>query len=129
MILPGARLRQVGREDHIVGPRDRADLLDDVILQLGDEQFGPLRAFLQRHEGRDRLPLDLVRSADDRRFGDTRMIDERALHFHRADAMSRHVQHVVHAAEQPEEPVRVPLRAVAGEIHVRRPAAPGTCFT
>src|SRR6185503_2227366 len=57
-------------------------------------------------------------------LGDLWMIDKGALHFHCADAMSSHVQHVVHAAEQPEESVSVPLRAVTGEIHVRSPSAP-----
>src|SRR4030095_8586038 len=52
------------------------------------------------------------------------MIDQRALHFHRADPMPGNVQHVVDAAEQPEEPVHVTLRTVASEIHIRRPAAP-----
>ena len=83
-----------------------------------------MRAFLQRDEGGDRLSFDLVRPSDDGRFGDTRMIDERALHFHRADAMPGDVQDVVHAAEQPEEAVRVALGAIASEVHVGRPAAP-----
>ena len=39
--LAGARLRQIGRENHIVGARNRADLLDDVILQLADQDVGP----------------------------------------------------------------------------------------
>ena len=75
-------------------------------------------AFLERHERRDRLALDLVRAADDRRFGDLRMIDERALDFHRADAMPGDVEHVVDAAEQPEVAVVVELGAVAGEVDV-----------
>ena len=52
------------------------------------------------------------------------MIDQRALDFHRADAMAGDVEHVVHAAEQPEVAVLVALGAVAGEVDVRRPAAP-----
>ena len=52
------------------------------------------------------------------------MIDERALHFHRADAVAGDVQHVVDAAEQPEVALVVALGAVAGEVDVRRPAAP-----
>ena len=86
-------------------------------------------AFLQRDERRDRLSLDLVRAPDDGRFGHARVIDEGALDFHGPDAVPGDVQHVVHAAEQPEVAVLVALRAVAGEIDVRRPPAPGTCFT
>ena len=47
--------------------------LHDVLLQLVDQlRASPLRAFLQRDERRDRLALDLVRPADDRRLGDAR---------------------------------------------------------
>src|SRR5262245_2905847 len=52
------------------------------------------------------------------------MIDERALDFHGANPMTGYVQHVVNAAQPPEEAVLVPLRAVTGEIDVWRPAAP-----
>src|SRR4030095_15533138 len=75
-------------------------------------------------ERRHRLTLDLVWSADDGRFGDARMIDQRTLDFHRADTVPRDIQHIVNAAEQPEEPVLIAFRAVAGEVHIRRPAAP-----
>ena len=80
--------------------------------------------FLQRDERGDRLALDLVRPADDGGFGDLRMIDERALDFHRAEAMPRDVQHVVDAAEQPEVAVLVAARAVAGEVRAVGPLAP-----
>ena len=84
----------------------------------------PLRAFLQRDERGDRLALDLVRASDDRRLGDARMIDERALDLHRADAMSGDVDHVVDAAEQPEVAVGVALGAVAGEVDAGAPLVP-----
>ena len=32
--LARARLRQIGGEQNLIRPRDRADLLDDVLLQL-----------------------------------------------------------------------------------------------
>src|SRR5204863_8611698 len=44
---------------------------------------------------------------------------ERALDFHCTDAVSRNVQHVVDATQNPEVAVLVPLRAVAGEVDVR----------
>ena len=66
-------------------------------------------AFLQRDERGDRLALDLVRAADDRGLGDRRVIDERALDLHRADAVAGDVEHVVDAAEQPEVAVGVAL--------------------
>ena len=81
-------------------------------------------ALLDRHERRDRLALDLVRLADDRGLGHLRMIDQRALDFHRAEPMSGHVQHVVDAPEQPVVAVAVEARAVAREVDAVRPLAP-----
>ena len=86
-------------------------------------------AFLEDHKRRDRLPLQLVRAPDDRRLGHLRMIDQRALHFHRADAVSRHVNHVVHTAEHPEVAVFVALRAVAGEVDRCDPTCSSTACT
>ncbi len=102
----------------------RANLADDVLLELLRQGFARLDALLQGDERGDRLTLDLVRTADDGRFSDFRVIDERALDFHRADAMPGHVDHVVHAAEQPEVAVGVTLGAIAGEVDVRAPLAP-----
>ena len=42
-----SRLRQVRREDHVVGPRDGADLLHDVVLELGDQALASLCAVAQ----------------------------------------------------------------------------------
>ena len=75
-------------------------------------------------ERRDRLPLDLVRLADHRRLGDLRVVDQRALDLHRADAVAGDVEHVVDAAEQPEVAVGVALGAVAGEVGAVVPPAP-----
>ena len=88
-----------------------------------------LDALLERDERGDRLALDLVRSSDHGGFGDARVIDERALDFHRADAVAGDVDHVVHAAEQPEVAVGVALRAVAGDVDRSVPTCPRYCRT
>src|SRR5262245_46765110 len=62
--------------------------------------------------------------ANHRRFSNTRMIDESAFDFHGPDAVPRHVQHIIHASEEPEETFRVSLGAVACEVNVGRPPAP-----
>ena len=80
-------------------------------------------SFAQRDERGERLSLELVRLADDRRLGDRGVLDERRLHLHRADAVSGDVEHVVDAAEDPEVAVVVALGAVAGEVEVG-PAGP-----
>ena len=49
-------------------------------------------------------------------FGDAGMIDQRALHFHRADAMARYIDDVVHSPEQPEIAVGVAFRPVACHV-------------
>ena len=38
MILPERVFGQIGGEQDLVGPRDRADLLDDVLLELVDQR-------------------------------------------------------------------------------------------
>ena len=81
-------------------------------------------AFLEDDERRNRLTLQIVRAADNRRFGDPWMIHQRALHFHRADPVPGDVDHIVDAAEHPEIPVLIALRAVAGEIRAAIPLAP-----
>src|SRR5688572_19517054 len=47
------------------------------------------------------------------------MVDQRRLHFHRADAMTGDVDDVIDTAEEPEIAVLVTLGAVAGEVHPR----------
>ena len=129
MILPERVFGRSAAKRISIRPRDRADLLDDVLLELVGERGRRLDAFFDGDERRNRLAFDLVRTSDDRGFGDLRVIDERALDFHRAEPMPGDVQHVVDAAEQPEEAVLVAPRAVAGEVRAVRPAAPGTCWT
>ena len=52
------------------------------------------------------------------RFRHRRMSYQRTLHFHGADAMSRHVQHIVHAAEDPPVAVFVKFCTIAGEVQI-----------
>ena len=55
-----ARLRQIRREDHVVGPGDGPDFLDDMILQFGNETLASLCALAKCDERGHGLPLDLV---------------------------------------------------------------------
>ena len=64
-------------------------------------------------------PLSSSADADHGRLGDRRVVDQRALDLHRADAVAGHVQHVVDAAQDPEVAVLVALGAVAGEVACR----------
>src|SRR5262245_49172682 len=52
------------------------------------------------------------------------MIDERALHFHRADTVAGDVDDIVDAPEQPEVAVGITFRAVAGDVDRRTPFVP-----
>src|SRR5262245_22656161 len=67
--LAAARLGELGREDDVVGPRQGPDLLRDVGLELVHERGRAVHPALHRDERGDRLPLDVVALADDRRFG------------------------------------------------------------
>ena len=61
-------------------------------------------------------PGHRVVGADDRRFGNRRVRDQRRLHLGGRDAVAGHVHHVVDPAQQPQRAVGVVLRAVPGEV-------------
>ena len=102
--------------------RDLPLVLDRYLQHLGraNERTRQRRidAFLHGYESRDRLALQLIGASNHRGLGNRRMIDQRTFHFHGADTMPRHVQNVIDAAKDPEEAVRVTLRAIAWEIEV-----------
>ena len=89
---------------------------------------GGLSALLQGDERGDRLTFDFVGTADHGGFGDASVRDQRALHFHGAEAVAADVEHIVDAAHDPEISVLIFAGAVAGEIHARE-SATSTCFT
>ena len=121
--LPAPGLGQVGREEDVVGPGDRADLLRHVLLEIVLEAVARLvAALLEGDERRERLTLELVGPAHHRRLGHRRMVHQRALDLHRADPVARHVEHVVHPAQNPPVAVLVQLGAVAGEVAAREAA-------
>lgn len=55
-------------------------------------------------------------NADDGSFRNLREVDQGALDFHCADPVARDVHDVVHAAEEPEVAVLVPLRTISREV-------------
>src|SRR5437879_1499197 len=116
--LAAARLREVGGKDDVIGAGEGADLLHHVRLQFVAELEARGHPLLDRHEGGEGLAFDLVTPADDGRLRDERVVDERRLDLHRRDAVPRHVDDVIDAAEEPEVPVLVELGAVAGEVDV-----------
>src|SRR5215470_12703672 len=125
--LSGARLRKICGEQNIVRARNRADLLDDMFFQLVDELPGSgvlVRALLERDKRRNRLSLDLMRSADHGGLGDAGMIDQRTLDLHSPDAVTGDVDDVVDAAKQPEIPVGVALGTVTGDVDAGAPLVP-----
>ena len=78
-----------------------------------------MKSGTQGHKRGDGLTLEIVRFTNNGRFGDGRVIDQRTFHFHRADAVPRHIQHVINATQNPQVAVVVPLCAVARKIDVR----------
>ena len=119
--LSAAGLRQARGKAHVVGPRERADLLGrraGAASSLSSVDGGD--AVLERDEAHERLALELVGPADDGGLGDGRVRHEGALHLGGADAVAGDVEHVVDAADDPEIAVLVEPRAVAGEIVARQ---------
>ncbi len=72
----------------------------------------------------NRLPFDLVGPSNDGRFSHIRVIDQRALDFHRADPMTSDVKYVVHPAEQPKVAISIQLGTVTCEVRTVSPLAP-----
>src|SRR5262245_18864988 len=103
----------------VVGAREGADLLGDVLAQLLLQLGAPRVPGFEADERRDGLPLHLVRSADHCGLGNRRMTDQGTLHFHRAEPVAGDVHHVVDAAHDPEVAIFVAPCAVAGEVHAR----------
>ena len=120
-----ARFRQrVGEMDDI-GRGDGPDALpyvhEQAVAQVGVDD----RSLFDGDVGIDALALHRLRVPYDGCFCDLRVRDERAFNFGRADAVARHVHHVVDATRDPEVAILVSIGAIArevvaggGEVHV-----------
>src|SRR5262249_42690214 len=106
-------LRQLVHYPDGTGSGDRPELVPDVLDQLPLELRRGLAPRAEDAEGLDALALDRIGNADDRRLGDGRVADQRALHVGGADAVAGHVQDVVAAPEHCEVAVLVPAGDVA----------------
>ena len=115
--LPGARLRQVRREDDLVGLRDRADHLRNVLAEL-------LRASPRRPRSpvfsvtNATIPSPLMSCGLDTTAASATFWSSTSarLDLEGRQPVTRHVHHVVDAAEQPEVAVLVAARAVARHV-------------
>src|SRR6266851_1619282 len=112
-----ASFRQYISKSQIVGTREGADFLDDVLLQLFAQPVVALAATLAGNEGNHRLTLHLVGPADHRRLGDHRMGDQRAFDLHRPQPVAGNVNYVIDAPHNPKITVLVAAGAIAGEVH------------
>ena len=91
----------------------------DPRAQFVLELVGGFGALLQRDEGRDSLPFDLIRTPHHGGLRHQMMRHQRGLHFHGAQAVPGDVDDVVDAAHHPDVAVLILPRAVAGEIRTR----------
>ncbi len=96
----------------------RADLLTHPVTHLGIQLWRRLFAVVQGNVGVNRLALNVVRNANNRRFGDFRMRHQRRFNLCRAETVAGDVKHVVHAPGDPVISVFITARAVAAEVHV-----------
>ena len=92
-----------------------------LVAQVGVDD----RSLFDGDVGIDALALHRMRVPYDGCFCDLRVRDERAFNFGRADAVARHVHHVVDATRDPEVAILVSIGAIArevvaggGEVHV-----------
>src|SRR5207247_890690 len=70
----------------------------------------------ERDEAADALALDVVREADDRRFGHFRVRDQSAFDLHRAQPVTGDVEYVVNAAHHPVVAVLIAASTIASEV-------------
>src|SRR5262249_8256607 len=96
-----------------------ADFLCYPLPELVFERINRFVALFQGYEGRDRLPFNFVRSADDGCFRHLWMRHQRRFHFHGAQAMAGDVDDIVNAPHDPEIPVLIFAGPVAGEVNAR----------
>ena len=110
MILPERVFGRSAVKQDLVGPRDRADLLRRR-ARAARRASSAVAAWPSCSVTNATIawPLISCGPADDRRLGHRRVLDERALDLHRADAVARDVHHVVDAADDPEVAVLVAL--------------------
>ena len=101
----------------------RPALLAGLLPQLVSQSATGVKARSQGDEGRDGLALQLMRLAYHGGLGHSGMVDQRAFHFHRADAMAGDVEHVVHSPEDPVVTILIALHAVAVPVHEREVGA------
>ena len=92
-----------------------------MVLEAGDEAGTRGDTRPDHHKGHDPLALDRIGQTYHRTLGHRRMADERALHIGGADAVTRHVQHIVRASQHSEVAIRilhghVPHRVEAGDL-------------
>src|SRR5215211_1889983 len=127
--LAASRLRQVGGEDDLLGPRVRAYGLPDLIVELLDELFASFFVAFEDHVGHDSLALVLVVPPDNCGLGHALVGDERALDLHRADAVSGDVHHVVYPAGDGVVTFFIPLGAILDEVLVAQPLPVGLAET
>src|SRR6185369_13349642 len=115
--LSASRLRERVGETDLIRPGELADFLFDVLEQLRLRARVGRLALFERDEADERLALEIVGFADRGRFRDRRMADEGAFDLGRADAVTRDVEHVVNASDDPVVAVLVLTRAVTGEVN------------
>ena len=95
-----------------------------MTYQFQPQVFVADYAILQSDKGFDHFAGRWIGLADHCRLGDRRMIGQRALHLEWADQVSRRLDHIVFAADEPEVPVGVSLREISGQVEAVHEALP-----
>src|SRR5215510_5447686 len=114
--LPGPGLGHVRHDPHVLRPRDLADLGLDRLGDLAGHLVAGHVAGLERDVHLHRAAADVVHHRDRGRLRDLGHGQGRGFDLLGAQPVPGHVDHVVHAAEDPVVPVRRPYRAITGEV-------------
>ncbi len=114
--LAGPGLGQTIGELQMVGRGDGADLFAHMSAQFCIKFIRRLFACVEGDVAIDALPLDVVRVANNRGFGDLGMARQRTFDFGCAQAVAGNIDHIIYAPCDPVVAVLVTSAAVTGKI-------------
>src|SRR5262249_51067808 len=105
-------------ETDIVRLCNRTNFLRDVLAEFLAQLAIGVDATLESYEGHQCLAFEIVRPANDGGFGDLPVAHQRAFDFSGSNAVTRDIEHVIDAADNPEIAILVLSAAIASEVAV-----------
>ena len=105
-------------EGDLVALGQRSDIFGDDVVDLFDQLHLVCRTFVvfEHYKSEDALTFDLVRFAHHGAFGDSRVMADSRFDLGGTESVAADVDHVIHAARDPDVAIFVVNRSVAAEV-------------